>query len=69
MIYVNYFMCYAVCRLNAIINELGIFVSEHDHFFSYPVYFLLYQLQAWPIDHTLQLQTGLHPIGAALPRI
>jgi hypothetical protein len=64
MIYVNYFLCRAMCRLNEIINELGWFVSEHDHIFSYAVYFLLRQLQGWPIHQTLQLQIGLYALGA-----
>lgn len=64
MIYVNYFLCRAMCLLNEIINELGCFVSEHDHIFSYAIYFLLRQLQGWLIHETLQLQIGLYPLGA-----
>ena len=67
-------LCRALCRLNEIINELGWFVFEHDHIFSYALYFLLRQLQGWPIHQTLQLQMRLYPLGArrisaALPRI
>lgn len=64
MNYVNYALCRAVYRLNEIINELGWFVSEREHIFSYAVYFLLHQLQGWPIRQTLQLQIGLYPLGA-----
>jgi hypothetical protein len=48
-------VCYVVCRHNGIISKPGIFVSKHDHVFSYPVCFLQHGPQTWHIEQSLQL--------------